>query len=1021
MSALSNRIRSVFVEAQHSMQARSKLVSMLMKIKKTDEAGDEFFKVFTEHVKYSLVVFEREPSVERTIDFIVAFVISVGKVAERNQKHPDTFSDDEEELMSPFLVKFFNFLVDHHDSHLKAVRFRACQIINKLFNALDDNISIDEDLADRIYDCMLIRLRDKFPNIRVQAVMAIYRLQDIEDENCPVVESFIHLLECDGNATVRRAVLCNIAITAKTLPVVLGRTRDVKEVVRKAAFEILSERVSVRSLSIAQRLKLLENGLNDRSNSVRKACVDKLLKAWLGDRDEKIDELLKCFHVESCPETVAITLKALFEGLSVEDLRKHVKALNSFPQAGSESRSVKISQVALNSENSIYWRHLAEHVKSLDDHALLDDILPLASEFCDYIQERYLKYPSYLRFAHKHMLVNKEDEEDETVQENEFIMQQLLQLCACLDQSDEVGRKRMQDLSRKLLISESVPYSLVENLVALFYNTEPGEDEFVKSMVEIISEIKEPMVVEEIAQNPDEIRKKKMELAKLKVELNELKESLDESVRAENFSKAAEIKEMIAKVEEKIEDIKSGEQAISRTTRAENNDAFSIYKCLHIAKELLQKVKRRELTPTLTNLVATLEYAAEYFILFLQWTIRFLQAAQIDKEIVQITAIQVIIDLISVYGFGAFKINEAQAKPLNAATDSDQNDEASDDDVSNDEQTNPREGAAIETSDIILNALISLLDGESPDIRLNVIEGFCKWFFFGQVRSVKLLTRLVLLWYNPAIEDDVKLRHCLGVFLPAFAFSSRTNQQLIEEAFLPILDTLFNAPDTSPLTEVRPLNVVELLVQLTSSRNLHKNAAITGREIDTMQELNVHDALADSIANRILSNSEDCDEVDDKVSVKLLQKFRLQLSVLEQPKSIGNKETNGKSAEDSETNNDNDGKNDDNQHDYHDGAITSPPFEIEQPACVAARDFKIVLETIDLEDEQPVTVRRKTRSVSAKTKQKQASSHPAASATRRKSHRTKRSRNEPSRSNETNKSNEGESTEPPYRRRLSAR
>ena len=41
----------------------------------------------------------------------------------------------------------------------------------------------------------------------------------------------------------------------------------------------------------------------------------------------------------------------------------------------------------------------------------------------------------------------------------------------------------------------------------------------------------------------------------------------------------------------------------------------------------------------------------------------------------------------------------------------------------------------------------------------------------GRLVSTKLLSRLVLLWYNPTVEEDLQLRHCL--FLPVFAFASR--------------------------------------------------------------------------------------------------------------------------------------------------------------------------------------------------------------------------------------------------------
>ena len=52
-----------------------------------------------------------------------------------------------------------------------------------------------------------------------------------------------------------------------------------------------------------------------------------------------------------------------------------------------------------------------------------------------------------------------------------------------------------------------------------------------------------------------------------------------------------------------------------------------------------------------------------------------------------------------------------------------------------------------------------------------------------------------------------------------FTLFFRENQELVEESFLPVLRTLFDAPDTSPLSEIDPLSVVELLVQLTNLRN----------------------------------------------------------------------------------------------------------------------------------------------------------------------------------------------------------
>ena len=74
-------------------------------------------------------------------------------------------------------------------------------------------------------------------------------------------------MECDNNADVRRNVLSSLAVSTTTLPSILGRTRDVKDIVRKVAYEVIAEKVHIKALTIAQRVRLLEDGLNDRTGT----------------------------------------------------------------------------------------------------------------------------------------------------------------------------------------------------------------------------------------------------------------------------------------------------------------------------------------------------------------------------------------------------------------------------------------------------------------------------------------------------------------------------------------------------------------------------------------------------------------------------------------------------------------------------------------------------------------------------------------------------------------------------------
>ena len=45
----------------------------------------------------------------------------------------------------------------------------------------------------------------------------------------------------------------------------LERTHDVKESVRRLAYLVLAEKVHMKALTIAQRIRLLQDGLSDRA------------------------------------------------------------------------------------------------------------------------------------------------------------------------------------------------------------------------------------------------------------------------------------------------------------------------------------------------------------------------------------------------------------------------------------------------------------------------------------------------------------------------------------------------------------------------------------------------------------------------------------------------------------------------------------------------------------------------------------------------------------------------------------
>ncbi len=172
----------------------------------------------------------------------------------------------------------------------------------------------------------------------------------------------------------------------------------------------------------------------------------------------------------------------------------------------------------------------------------------------------------------------------------------------------------------------------------------------------------------------------------------------------------------------------------------------------------------------------------------------------------------------------------------------------------------------------VVAILCKLLDDRDLDIRTLVAEGLCKLLIAGTITSSKLFKRLILIWYNPLTEANGRLRHILGAFFPLYASMSKMNQDTIEDAFLPTLKTLFDAPVTSPLNEVDIEDVGQFMIQLTSQGFLQQ-ANHENNENDNVDDTNTHDSMAMAICSYIIANSE-------SYHVKTLLKLLLHLQVI---------------------------------------------------------------------------------------------------------------------------------------------
>ena len=389
-SKLQEKIVEVFRDAQVGLQHHQKLLKSLKKIHEDGNDEDEFLSVFIDLLKHAFVVFKREPAVDRLISFAGYFVASCGV---------------------DFVLQFLQrTLTPFHAARDKAVRFRVAQLTFKILDRLSGNedVELNDELYRVIYKATMVLAFDKAFQTRAQAILSLARIQDSGDPSCPVVGAMLDRMQRDSNHEVRRCALQNVTASLTSLPYIVERTRDVKDMVRKAAYSVLAKKFTILNLSISQRIQLMKDGLNDQCAMVKDACVS-LLFSWLSSFDGDVIALVTKLDVEGSGDVTELALTCIFKMINVEDLVSAMQGMmkpiddighqhddidqdddvdQDDDATAGELTNCVIPHNKLSSEAAFFWSCLCTYYHSLGDEGeqYLSKILPTAMEYADYLK-----------------------------------------------------------------------------------------------------------------------------------------------------------------------------------------------------------------------------------------------------------------------------------------------------------------------------------------------------------------------------------------------------------------------------------------------------------------------------------------------------------------------------------------------------------------------------------------------------------------------------------------------------------
>ena len=233
---LHSQILRHLTEAQNGLHLHQKLIKSLTNLLLAEDETSpsssprvkQFIKEFLPLLRNSLLVLKREPAVERLVEFVAKFSVSVA-VKKPARSEDDSSSDDEEEeeemdetlCQNDFFHILLHQLMEYLDAKEKSVRFRSCQLISKMLtfafsDPSQDSIRISPSLSDSLADGLLERLKDRFQLVRLYAVSALGYLQDTSDAACIVTAAIIWSMTHDTSPEVRKCAVINVLVTKVT-------------------------------------------------------------------------------------------------------------------------------------------------------------------------------------------------------------------------------------------------------------------------------------------------------------------------------------------------------------------------------------------------------------------------------------------------------------------------------------------------------------------------------------------------------------------------------------------------------------------------------------------------------------------------------------------------------------------------------------------------------------------------------------------------------------------------------------
>ncbi|KAH7079705.1 nuclear condensing complex subunit [Paraphoma chrysanthemicola] len=901
LTSLRTQIAQVFGDAQKNTATQRKLVVNLRKIQEaccfeppdTNKKGgkgkgevqedfdeEEFNNEIVRCVLRILGVKKSEPVGDRVIRFLGVFLKHASEkdqaifAAETEEEATAFHETPSSRLTSNILTTTLGFL----NAKDKTIRFRATQLVAHIVNSLT---TIDDDIFNLIRLGFLKRLRDKEPSVRVQAILGLGRLagndddeQDDEDSDDDaaggILEKLLDIMINDPSAEVRRAVLLNLPLWPSTLRYILERARDMDATTRRLVYgKILPALGDFRHMSLVEREKLIRWGLRDRDDLVRKAAARLFRERWLEDcassRDDRPEEEKKPGDVAPpnlealCEllERIDVTRSGEENGMAHEAMREFWDGRPDYREAITFDHEFWKN---LDAQTAFVARTFNDYCQGAEDdrvQGMIEDKMPEVTMFAFVLQK---ELNSLMELVDKVAILEEDDPEaeeaQEDVEEQDFIVQQLLHIAMTLDYTDEMGRRQMYNIMREAIAKAQLPEECTKLAIEVLRTVcgSRGESDFCALIVEAIAEVRDSLL------DADDDATVKGDDAE--ESFHSAQSDIDGDAPALIGSKK-NAKEMSPEEEE--------EQRI--------REVMVYSKCLHIAQCTLQNVHcDLESDNSLTNILNTLiipAVQAHEAMIRERGVICLGLAALLSKDLA-LNNLDLFFHCFT-KGHDALKEIVIQVLTDTIITHPQLLSPPAVDPEATSEDTEPKANPLIRP---ITKVLLKAFASDNKRISLIACTAASKLLLLGilpPAPTAEILKAFTLTYFDPETAGNPALRQALSYFLPVFCHSKLKNAQLMAQIAVPVMSKLLLMREETLDEEVDDMVgwpvITAHLSEWTDGRKVvgATELGLDGKTSTTTEAEEPHIQLSIEVLERALTST--CSKDERKPLLALLSKL----------------------------------------------------------------------------------------------------------------------------------------------------